>query len=133
MMDITDYQFRGIPIFIYGMIGITTLVLAYATLLDDNDSSSESDVKETKTPSPVKEDPPREELTPEAPQPKTDDQEEIREDTTPEAPPTPPRPGATQGAIQGATQGAGLLKKRSTKSNKKPQRRTKKTNQAKQN
>lgn len=42
MMDITDYQFNGIPILIYGMIGLTTLVLTYATLLDTGEKPASS-------------------------------------------------------------------------------------------
>lgn len=39
-MEITDYQFNGIPVFIYGLIGITTAILSYVTLASDSESSS---------------------------------------------------------------------------------------------
>lgn len=34
------YSFNGIPLFTYGMIGITTLVLAYVTITDNENSDN---------------------------------------------------------------------------------------------
>ena len=67
MMDITDYQFNGIPILIYGMIGLTTLVLTYATLLDTGENPASS----TPTAEPEPEPEPQQEPEPE-PSPEPD-------------------------------------------------------------
>lgn len=42
-MEITDYQFNGIPVFIYGLIGLTTAILTYATVASDSFSSPEEE------------------------------------------------------------------------------------------
>lgn len=42
-MEITDYQFNGIPVFIYGLIGITTAILTYATVATDVFSSPDEE------------------------------------------------------------------------------------------
>jgi len=34
------YSLYGVPLFTYGMLGITTLVLAYVTFMDDNEGKS---------------------------------------------------------------------------------------------
>jgi len=41
-MDIFNYSFNGIPLFTYGMIGITTIVLATLTMYDSRGSTDES-------------------------------------------------------------------------------------------
>ena len=42
MFDVTNYSIYGIPLFTYGMIGITTVVLATLTIYESMDSSNES-------------------------------------------------------------------------------------------
>ena len=42
MFDVTSYSIYGIPIFTYGMIGITTVVLATLTIYESMDSTNES-------------------------------------------------------------------------------------------
>jgi len=38
------YNFNGVPLFTYGMIGITTVVLAFVTMMEkDNDSFAKDD------------------------------------------------------------------------------------------
>ena len=42
MFDVTNYSIYGIPLFTYGMIGITTVVLATLTIYESMDSANES-------------------------------------------------------------------------------------------
>lgn len=42
MFDVTNYSIYGIPLFTYGMIGITTVVLATLTIYESMDSTNES-------------------------------------------------------------------------------------------
>lgn len=42
MFDAINYSIYGIPIFTYGMIGITTIVLATLTIYESMDSKNES-------------------------------------------------------------------------------------------
>ena len=49
MMDITDYQFKGIPVLIYIMIGATTMALTYITVMDDSEPYKPNNESETES------------------------------------------------------------------------------------
>ncbi len=62
-MEITDYQFNGIPVFIYGLIGLTTAILTYATVASDTFSSPEEEQAAAASAS-VEEAPPQQQESP---------------------------------------------------------------------